>query len=138
MIAPLLDCAPASIAIANRTARRAVDLARDFASRGSVRAIAFDDLNDADFDLVINATAAGLAGELPPLPRSLIAETTVCYDMMYDLAAPTAFVAWARASGAAQTRDGLGMLVEQAAESFRIWRGVQPDSADVLAMLRPP
>lgn len=137
VLAPLLDCQPESVVIANRTARRAVDLAHRFAGRGDIRAKEFDALGNTAFDLVINATAAGLAGDLPPLPASVIAETTICYDLMYDLAAATAFVAWARDNGAAEAWDGLGMLVEQAAESFRLWRGVQPDSKDVLAMLRP-
>jgi shikimate dehydrogenase len=137
VIGPLLDLAPRSLVITNRTPARAVELARIFAGRGEIHAAGFDDLGNAHFDLVINATAAGLAGELPPLTASCIDAGTVCYDMMYDLAAPTAFVAWARSRGAALACDGLGMLVEQAAEAFFIWRGVRPNSTDVIAMLRP-
>ncbi len=136
VIAPLLDLAPQSLVIANRTPGKAVELVQVFAGRGNLGAATFDEIADARFDLVINATAAGLAGELPPLPESCIDAGTVCYDMMYDLAAPTAFVAWARSRGAAFACDGLGMLVEQAAEAFFIWRGLRPDSADAIAMLR--
>ncbi|MGD8350064.1 MAG: shikimate dehydrogenase [Gammaproteobacteria bacterium] len=135
-IGPLLDRAPRSLTIANRSPRKAVDLAGVFAARGQVRATGFEALAETDFDLVINATAAGLAGDLPPLPESCVGSETLCYDMMYDLAAPTAFVAWTRKLGAARACDGLGMLVEQAAEAFHIWRGVRPDSKDVMQMLR--
>jgi len=135
-IGPLLDRAPAKLTIANRSAQKAVDLAGDFANRGPIGAAAYEALTGAGFDLIVNATAAGLAGDLPPLPESCIGAETLCYDMMYDLAGPTAFVAWTRSLGAARTFDGLGMLVEQAAEAFRIWRGVRPDSGDVMQMLR--
>ncbi|HEY5738946.1 MAG TPA: shikimate dehydrogenase [Gammaproteobacteria bacterium] len=137
VIGPLLDLTPRSLVIANRTPARAVELVGIFTGRGEMHAAGFDELGDAHFELVINATAAGLTGELPPLPASCIDTGTICYDMMYDLAAPTAFVAWARSRGAALACDGLGMLVEQAAEAFFIWRGVRPNSADVIAMLRP-
>jgi shikimate dehydrogenase len=136
VIGPLLAGAPAGLTIANRSAQKAVDLARNFNARGPIRAQAFDALENASFDLIVNATAAGLTGDLPPLPESCCDADTLCYDMMYDLAAPTAFVDWARGRGAAQACDGLGMLVEQAAEAFRIWRGVRPDSRDVIQMLR--
>jgi shikimate dehydrogenase len=136
VIGPLLERAPASLTIANRSAQKAVDLARDFSRRGPIRAQDFEALAPASFDLVVNATAAGLTGDLPPLPDSCIGADTLCYDMMYDLAAPTAFVDWARRQGAAQACDGLGMLVEQAAEAFLIWRGIRPDSKHVIQMLR--
>lgn len=136
VIVPLLERAPGSLTIANRSAQKAVDLARDFSARGPLRAETFEALSAARFDLIINATAAGLTGELPPLPDSCIGADTQCYDMMYDLSAPTAFVDWSRTRGSAQACDGLGMLVEQAAEAFRIWRGIRPDSQDVLQMLR--
>jgi shikimate dehydrogenase len=87
------------------------------------------------FDLVINGTAASLEGQVPAVPDDVLLPGAVCYDMMYSQE-PTAFVRWGQEHGAAASLDGLGMLVEQAAESFRIWRGVRPDTAPVLAMLR--
>src|SRR3569833_212196 len=93
------------------------------------------DLPGLQSDLVINATAASLHGELPPLPFGLLCPGACCYDMMYG-AAPTPFVTWARARGAAQALDGLGMLVEQAAESFHLWRGVRPETRAVIAQFR--
>jgi shikimate dehydrogenase len=89
-----------------------------------------------DFDLVINATAAGLGNEVPAIPDSAINQETVCYDMMYNIEKPTAFVDWALSHGAAGAFDGLGMLVEQAAAAFAIWRGVNPDSKNVIQSLR--
>jgi shikimate dehydrogenase len=86
------------------------------------------------FDVVINGTSASLAGELPPLPEGVLAEGACCYDMMYG-PEPTVFLQWANAHGA-KTADGLGMLAEQAAESFLLWRGTRPCTAPVLAMLR--
>ena len=87
------------------------------------------------FDLVINAISAGLHGEMPPLPEGLLAAGAVAYDMVYG-SEPTPFMRWAQQQGAAATADGLGMLVEQAAEAFEIWRGWRPDSAPVIAGLR--
>ena len=130
VIGPLLDQHPAALVIANRTVSRAQALAEQFGH--GIRACGFDGL-DAPFDLVINATAASLAGELPPLsPRAFTADT-LAYDMMYGRDTP--FLAFARTHGAA-TADGLGMLVEQAAEAFALWRGVRPDTAPVIASLR--
>lgn len=137
VLGPLIGLAPQSLTIANRTPQKALELARIFEARGPVHAVAYASLGDSRFDLVINATAAGLAGELPPLPAACVEADTLCYDMMYDLDKPTAFVAWARSRGAARACDGLGMLVEQAAEAFFIWRGLRPNSADVIGMLRP-
>ncbi|MBU2323101.1 MAG: shikimate dehydrogenase, partial [Gammaproteobacteria bacterium] len=132
---PLLAEQPACLVIANRTVAKAEQLAGEFADLGPVVASGFDWI-DAPVDLIINATAASLAGELPPLAPSLIAPgQTLCYDMMYAKT-PTAFNRWAAAHDAARTLDGLGMLVEQAAEAFYLWRGVRPDSAPVLAELR--
>jgi len=130
VIAPLLDQTPAEFVIANRTVGRAQELA-DLFGRG-VRACGFDAL-DMPFDLVINATAASLAGELPPLSPRIFTAGTLAYDMMYGRDTP--FLAFARSHGAA-TADGLGMLVEQAAEAFYLWRGVRPDTAPVIAALR--
>ncbi len=126
---PLLQRRPAELFIANRTADKARQLAARFACQGD----GLDALAGRRFDLVINATAASLAGELPPLPGDLFAPDALAYDMMYGRDTP--FMAFARACGA-RVADGLGMLVEQAAEAFFVWRGVRPASAPVIARLR--
>ncbi|MGA7801612.1 MAG: shikimate dehydrogenase, partial [Gammaproteobacteria bacterium] len=132
---PLLEQRPALLVVANRTPEKAVDLARLFCDLGHVEGCGFPDLQGRRFELVINATAAGLRDEVPPLPTDVVGDDGWCYDMMYG-AGPTAFVRWARLQGVSHAVDGLGMLVEQAAESFRIWRGVRPRSAPVIAALR--
>lgn len=133
VVSPLLAEQPAQIVIANRTPEKAEQLARRFQDEGPVTALTFDALT-GPFDLVVNGTSASLQGELPPLPAGLFAPGALAYDMMYG-AAPTVFLRWA-AQQDARTRDGLGMLVEQAAEAFRLWRGVQPPTQPVLAALR--
>jgi shikimate dehydrogenase len=135
VVGPLLEARPAALVIANRTAARAADLAERFAGRGPLRACGYPDLVGESFDLVINATSASLGGEAPYLPERVFASGSLAYDMMYGRG-ETPFLLLARAQGAARLADGLGMLVEQAAEAFRFWRGVLPDSAPVLAMLR--
>jgi len=131
----LLDEAPAELVIANRTAERARSLLQSFRSQGTLRVSSFEALEDTAFDLVINATSAGVRGETPPVPPSAICAGGCAYDMMYG-AGSTAFVEWARAAGAGTAVDGLGMLVEQAAESFSVWRGMRPQTAPVLRSLR--
>ena len=138
VLLPLLDSRPARLTIANRTVAKAEALSTLFAARAGdcvLDACGFDALAGRRFDLVINATAASLADELPPLPPGLYAEGALAYDMMYGRD-PTRFMRAALADGAARAEDGLGMLVEQAAESFALWRGVRPDSGPVLAALR--
>lgn len=135
VIQPLLNENPALLVIANRTAARAVELARHFCDLGRVEGCGLDDVDGHVFDLVINATAASLQGEVPALPGGIIGTGTWCYDMMYGNE-PTAFMHWAGQLGAAVTADGLGMLVEQAAESFHLWRKVRPDTAPVIRALR--
>ena len=138
VLLPLLTSLPASLTIANRTASKAIALAERFiphAGRARVDGCGFEELAGRRFDLVINATAASLADELPPLPPGLYAEGALAYDMVYGRG-QTPFLRAALADGAARVADGLGMLVEQAAESFALWRGVRPDSAPVLAELR--
>ncbi|MBF3100679.1 shikimate dehydrogenase, partial [Pseudomonas aeruginosa] len=135
VLEPFLGECPAELLIANRTARKAVDLAERFADLGAVRGCGFAEV-EGPFDLVVNGTSASLAGDVPPLAQSVIEPgRTVCYDMMYAKE-PTAFNRWAAERGAARTLDGLGMLVEQAAEAFFLWRGVRPASAPVLETLR--
>ena len=130
VIEPLLELQPAALVIANRTVSRAQELA-DLFGQG-VTACSFEAAN-TPFNLVINATAASLAGELPPLSANAFSATTLAYDMMYGRDTP--FLSFARTHGAA-TADGLGMLVEQAAEAFFVWRSVRPDTAAVIASLR--
>ena len=133
VILPLLEQKPASLFIANRTAVKATDLVSRFQNAGLIEGGGFDALTSRKFDLVINATAASLAGDLPPLPDDVFAPGALAYDMMYGKETP--FMAFARARGV-RVADGLGMLVEQAAEAFRLWRGVRPDTAAVIASLR--
>ncbi len=135
VLEPLLAERPQSLTIANRTVEKAEQLAREFADLGPVAACGFDWISES-VDVIINGTSASLAGELPAISPSLIQPGhTVCYDMMYGKET-TAFNRWAAEHGAARCIDGLGMLVEQAAEAFYLWRGVRPDSAPVLAELR--
>lgn len=134
-IAPLLDRSPVSLAIANRTAAKAAALAAEFADLAPLTGCGFADLAGQSFDIVINATAASLAGEALPLPPGLFAPGSLAYDMMYGKA-DTPFMAQARQQGAARVADGLGMLVEQAAEAFFVWRGLRPDTAPILSDLR--
>jgi shikimate dehydrogenase len=135
VVGPLLEARPAVLVIANRTAARAADLAERFAGHGPLRACGYPELAGESFDLVINATSASLGGETPLLPERVFASGSLAYDMMYGRG-ETPFLVFSRAQGAARLADGLGMLVEQAAEAFRVWRGVLPDSAPVLAKLR--
>lgn len=136
VLGPLLEQTPTSLTLANRTSEKAQALARDFADRGNIQAIGFDHLVDRHFDLVINGTAAGLGNAVPAIPESTVDSSTICYDMMYNIGEDTAFVDWALSQGASRAFDGLGMLVEQAAEAFRIWRGLRPDTAAVIAALK--
>ena len=135
VLEPLLEENPDSLVIANRTVDRATTLALEFKSLGNVTGCGFDDLAGMRFDLIINATSASLQGELPPLPDDILDEDGWCYDMMYG-AEPTVFLRWAEAHGAEKCLDGLGMLVEQAAESFLLWRGIRPDTRSVIKQLR--
>jgi shikimate dehydrogenase len=135
ILAPLLGLEPATLVIANRTAERAEALAAAFTDLGATRGVGFTDVGDAPFDRIINATSASLTGEIPPIPPSVLGQDTVCYDLAYGRSA-TAFVRWAQAAGCARAVQGLGMLVEQAAESFRLWRGVRPETAQVLSLLK--
>mgnify|MGYP003341133796 FL=1 len=132
---PLIECKPAALVIANRTFEKARDLAAHFSRWGRCTASSFGQLGDSAFDLVINATSASVAGALPPLNEGVFAPGSLAYDMMYGEKAKI-FLDFAQRLGAARTADGLGMLVEQAAESFFVWRGVRPQTAPVLAMLR--
>lgn len=133
VILPLLD-AGARITVANRTADKARQLATAYAYRGDITGCEYDALQGHCFDVVVNATSSGLHNELPPLPEGIFQAGALAYDMMYGRETP--FMAFARAHGA-QVADGLGMLVEQAAEAFYIWRGVRPDTSPIFKALRP-
>lgn len=133
VVGPVLEERPAALVIANRTPDKAIELAHSFASAGNVSGCGFAGLT-GPFGLVINATSASLHGEVPPVPDALLAGAD-CYDMAYGTG-PTAFLVQASAAGAARVADGLGMLVEQAAESFYIWRGVRPETGALIRELR--
>jgi len=120
--------------VANRTPEKAQLLAQLFADLGPISGCGFAAI-EGPFDLIINGTSASLQGGLPPLPAGVLAPAGWCYDLMYG-AEPTPFMRWAQQQGAAKILDGLGMLVEQAAESFYIWRGVRPQTAPVIAEIR--
>jgi shikimate dehydrogenase len=135
ILGPLVACGPARIVIGNRTVPKAEVLAMHFTGKVQISACRFQNVpRDVTFDLVINATSAGLRGESPPYPGWAVSSSTVCYDLSYGLA-PTPFSIWARKHGAKGSIMGWGMLVEQAAESFRLWRDVRPDTAAVLSQL---
>ena len=134
VVEPLLELGPTELVIANRSPDRAVNLASLFVDLGAVRGCGFEDVGDEPFDLVINATAAGLTGAVPNVDGAVIASHTVCYDMSYSKSS-TPFVSWSIEQGCARAHKGWGMLVEQAAEAFTLWRGVRPDTEPVLAVL---
>ena len=134
VLAPLLERELRELVIANRTAERAHKLADEFADMGEIWGCGFKDLGGSPYDLIINATSAGLQGQMPPLPPEIVGEETVCYDMAYGRGS-TPFTAWANSRHAGRTVKGWGMLVEQAAESFLLWRGIRPDTRPVLQVL---
>jgi len=134
IVPPLLEQIPAEMLIANRTIEKARGIANAFADLGHLNACGFQDLKDRKFHLIINATSAGLQGELPPFPESIVDADTVCYDLAYSMR-DTPFITWAKQHGCTQAYQGWGMLVEQAAESFSIWRNVRPETIPVRAQL---
>jgi shikimate dehydrogenase len=134
VLASLLELEPATLTIANRTPERARKLAAEYADLGPVTGQSFGEVKAPSFDLVINATSASLSGEVPDITASVIGPETVCYDMAYGRT-PTAFVRWALERGCARAVQGWGMLVEQAAESFQLWRGVRPETRSVLQVV---
>jgi shikimate dehydrogenase len=135
VIGPLLGVKPDRLVIANRTLDKAQRLLQQFAGRGPLFVSAYTDLEGQRFDVVINATSAGLSSSAPLLPDGVFARGALAYDMMYGKGA-LPFLEQARRSGAARVADGIGMLVEQAAESFFIWRGVRPQTRPVIAALQ--
>lgn len=125
---------PGSIVIANRTLATAQTLASEFTGLLDIEASSYENVGD-QYSLIINGTSMGLEGKTPPIAKESVGDHTLCYDMLYS-DEETAFVHWALAAGAYKAVDGLGMLVEQAAESYRIWRGFEPDTAEVLRVMR--
>jgi shikimate dehydrogenase len=134
VLGPLLEREPQEVVIANRTPERARQLAEEFSDLGDIKHCGFGDTQGPPYDLIINATSASLQGEMPVMPVGLVGEGTVCYDMAYGRG-HTPFTLWARSLHARRTTKGWGMLVEQAAESFQLWRGIRPDTKPVLAAL---
>ncbi len=132
---PLLSAHPQRLVIANRTVSRAESLVDDFSALGPLEAVSFEALAGQGFSLIVNGTAAGVSGQVPPIPDDVLLPGGTCYDMFYASEA-TAFVRWGQAHGASKTLDGLGMLVEQAAESFFIWRGLRPKTHQVIESLQ--
>ena len=134
VILPLLDENPDGITIANRTVSKAQNLIVQFDNQ-RLNACGFNEVGEQPFDIIINATSASLSGEMPSLPDTIVGNSTVCYDMVYGNSLTT-FLMWAKKNNAHQIIDGLGMLVGQAAESFYIWRGVRPETSEVMSSLR--
>lgn len=135
VLEPLLRENPRELLIVNRTPERAEQLVREFSDIAPLAGGGYTLLGDRQFDLVVNATSAGLTGEMPDLPSSLLTEHSCCYDLVYG-AEPTPFMRWAALHAAWAVADGLGMLVEQAAQSFYIWRRVRPETQSVIRQLR--
>jgi shikimate dehydrogenase len=135
VLEPLLRERPADVLLVNRTGEKAQQLAEEFSSLGPITGGGFDLMEGRQFDVLINATSASLAGDLPQLAEGILTERSCCYDMMYA-AEPTVFMRWAAQNTAWAVADGLGMLVEQAAESFYLWRGQRPQTGPVIAGLR--
>ncbi|MCX7073704.1 MAG: shikimate dehydrogenase [Methylococcales bacterium] len=132
ILLPLLEKCPDYVVVANRTVEKALMLALEF--NHNFKAESLEDLKNQQFDVILNATSASLTNELPVLPENLLAENGICYDLAYGNQ-PTAFVRWGNLHNASKSLDGLGMLVEQAAEAFTLWRGIQPDTKSVIDLL---
>lgn len=134
IIEPLLQQLPAQLVIANRTVAKAIALSHEFAPLGNIKGCGYADIDQGRFDLILNATSASLSGKLPPLGEHVLAQQGCCYDLSYAKQA-TAFVLWGQRQHAAKSLDGLGMLVEQAAEAFYCWRGIRPETTAVIELL---
>ena len=135
VLEPLLREHPLEILVVNRTAERALDLAGEFADLGPIEGGAYSLIGQRQFDLIINGTSGGLTGDMPDLPSSLLTQRSCCYDMVYG-AQPTVFMRWAAHHAAWAVADGVGMLVEQAAESFFLWRRTRPETGPVINQVR--
>ena len=141
VLAPIVESSPSSITIVNRTFDKARELVKRFSNlaiknKVSIKAYSYPELPDEQFDVIINGTSLGLSGEVPPIAKSTIHVGTFVYDMVYNKLGKTDFTEWGLLQGARGASDGLGMLVEQAAEAFWLWHGVRPDTLPVLRALR--
>jgi shikimate dehydrogenase len=135
ILSPLIEQTPSQLVIANRTVEKAVQLATEFCYLyQAIEGCGFAELKNLEFDLILNATSASLSNQLPPLPENLLAISGCCYDLAYGNK-PTAFVRWGLENNALKSLDGVGMLVEQAAEAFYLWRGVRPNTQAVIGLL---
>jgi shikimate dehydrogenase len=134
VLAPLLEQEPREVRLANRTPERAKRLRDEFSDLGEISASGFSEVDDRPWDVVINATAASLAGEVPELPPQVVGHDTVCYDLAYGRG-DTAFMRWAMARGSKRAHKGWGMLVEQAAEAYLLFHGVRPETRPVMGAL---
>ncbi|MCK5720544.1 MAG: shikimate dehydrogenase [Thiomargarita sp.] len=135
ILEPLLNAQPSQCIIANRTISKAIDLVKLFDKFGDIASSSYEALQGQSFDLIINGTSTSLQGQLPPLVSGLLNKDGVCYDMMYANI-DTLFMQWGKQQGSVCTLDGLGMLVEQAAESFYLWRGIRPKTKPVIERVR--
>jgi len=134
IISPLMEKSPKQLVIVNRTVDKAITLSHEFSELGDIKGCSYNDIKNEQFDLILNATSASLSGELPPLPDNILAQKGCCYDLAYGNK-PTTFVNWGVAHDAKKSLDGLGMLVEQAAEAFYIWRRIRPETKKIIALL---
>lgn len=132
ILGPILQQHPKKLVIANRSVGKALNLATEFTELGNISGCGYQDLPRQSFDIILNATSASLSGTMLPLPETLLVENGICYDLAYG-SKPTAFVYWGQQHGAAKSLDGLGMLIEQAAEAFYIWRGVHPQTQALIS-----
>jgi shikimate dehydrogenase len=130
VLGPLMERDLRAVVIANRTPDRARKLAKEFADMGEISGCGFSEVSGPAYDLIINATSVSLQGEMPQMPVGIVGEQSICYDMAYGRG-HTPFTLWAKSLHAARTTKGWGMLVEQAAESFLLWRGIRPDTGPV-------
>ncbi len=135
ILLPLLEQQPARLLLTNRTLARAEQLAAEFADFACIEVQPLATLRGTGFDLILNATSASLSSDLPELPEGIVAPGCLCYDLAYG-SQPTAFVEWGLRAGADKSVDGIGMLVEQAADAFELWRGIRPQTAGVITWLR--
>lgn len=135
VLLPLLQQQPARLLVSNRTEVKAQALVELFKPYGAISACGFDALlKHGEFDIIINATSAGLSHQVPTIPTTCLSQSSCVYDMVYSNQ-PTDFMRWAKTHGVTRMADGIGMLIGQAAESFRLWRGIKPDTALALDLL---
>ena len=136
ILLPILNEQPSRILIANRTPLKAAQLAKEFFTKGEISSCSFNNIDADIFDIIINATSASLSNELPPLPDHIVNSSSICYDLAYS-DTPTPFLVWAKEHSVKLCFDGLGMLIEQAAESYFIWREFRPNTESIFKLLRP-